>query len=343
MKAWLKRTATGLAVLGGLSPAASWGFCNTNSFQTNAVSAYGLSGQGNFSCADLNMVPASASITNPSALGGKGVDWALTGAEVDAVTVADSSGKRCVYNYGPGATGGQGLTPNSNKSAVEVFACADGDVPTAPNSAPTVEIIAPIDNETYAGGEEIAFSATADDAEDGPIAAISWTSSLEGSLGTGESFTKVLGPGTHTISAQVQDNGGLVGADSVTVTVEAVVVAQCQTIDGGSAVLINGTAVTCPSDGEGGFLPRVVCSADISDTADKFELENQGCCVCGAEAIECNPSLPSSATGVEDGQPGPCPRIKPDFDNLQVPTTILFNNDPYYCTTIGGKRKCYAY
>jgi hypothetical protein len=342
MKAWLKRTAAGLAVLGGLSPALSWGFCNIDSLQTNAVSAYALSGQGNFSCAALNMVPASAAITNPSTLGGNGIDWALTGLDVDAVTVADSSGKRCVYNYGPGATGGQALTPNSNKPAIEIFACADGNVPPAPNSPPTVDIFHPSDNATFAGGEAIDFSATAYDAEDGPITTISWASSLEGSLGTGETLTKVLSPGTHTISAQAEDSGGLVGADSINVTVEAIVVAQCETIGGGSAVLINGTEVTCPSDGMGGFLPRVVCSADISDTADKFELANQGCCVCGVTAVECDPNLPSSAE-VEPGQPGPCPVIKPGFENLQVPTTILFNNDPYYCTTIGGKRKCYAY
>jgi hypothetical protein len=84
-----------------------------------------------------------------------------------------------------------------------------------------------------------------------------------------------------------------------------------------------------------------VCSADISDNADKFELENQGCCVCGVTATECNPELPAGAT-VAEGQPGPCPVVKA-IDNLQVPTSIMFNNDPYYCVTIGGRRTCYAY
>lgn len=342
MKVWFKLTVTGLAVLGGIAPAASWAFCNTNSSQTNAVSAYALSGQGNFSCGALNMVsvPTSATITKPSALGGNGIDWALTGAEVDAVTVEDASGKRCVYNYGPGATGGQKLTPNSNNTASKVLVCADGNVPPAPNNPPTVEILLPTGNQTYPGGEEIDFSATADDAEDGPIAPISWSSSLEGPIGTTggslpEILTKILGPGTHTITAQVQDSGGLIGADTVTVTVVASEVARCELSEGG--VLINGTEVTCPSNGE----PRVVCSADISATADKFELANQGCCVCGVDAEECNPDLPASEV-VPEGQPRPCPVVK-EIPNLQVPTTILFNNDPYYCTTIGGRRTCYAY
>jgi hypothetical protein len=110
--------------------------------------------------------------------------------------------------------------------------------------------------------------------------------------------------------------------------------------------LINGTAVTCPTDGSGNLLPRVVCSADISDDADKFQLSQQGCCVCGAKAVECNPDLPAVPTDpIPDGELGPCPVPKDiiDSNNLQVPTTILFNNDPYYCTTIGGRRTCYAY
>ncbi|MCU0833048.1 MAG: hypothetical protein MUC77_01250 [Chromatiaceae bacterium] len=308
------------------------------------MSAYALSGQGNFSCTALSMVPATVQITNPSVLGGNAIDWVRTDPlEVDVVAVADSSGKRCVYNYGPGATGGKKLTPNSANAVSQVLACKDGLVIPPPNTVPTVEILTPMeDGTTYAGGDAIDLNAIAEDAQDGLIAAIAWSSSLEGSLGNGGSLTKVLRPGVHTITAQVQDSGGLLGADSVTVTVEAVVVAECETIDGGGAVLINGTAVSCPSDGMGGFLPRVVCSADLSASADKFALANQGCCVCGVKAVECDPNLPSSAE-VAPGQPGPCPVIKPGFDNLQVPTTILFNNDPYYCTTIGGRRTCYAY
>jgi hypothetical protein len=66
----------------------------------------------------------------------------------------------------------------------------------------------------------ISFEGFASDDEDGDLSAnISWTSSKDGTLGTGASVSAVLTVGTHTITASVTDNGNLTATDSISVTV----------------------------------------------------------------------------------------------------------------------------
>jgi extracellular elastinolytic metalloproteinase len=90
------------------------------------------------------------------------------------------------------------------------------------NTAPTVTITAPPDGTTVTEGTSINFTGTASDAEDGDLtAAISWSSNLDGALGTGGSVNATLSVGTHTVTASVTDSGGLSASDSITVTVQA--------------------------------------------------------------------------------------------------------------------------
>ena len=100
-----------------------------------------------------------------------------------------------------------------------VFAVETGG-PT--NTAPVVNITAPANGSSSTVGDSVAFSGTATDAEDGNIAAsLSWSSSLDGSIGSGASFsTSGLSVGTHTITASVTDSGGLSDSDSISVTVD---------------------------------------------------------------------------------------------------------------------------
>jgi hypothetical protein len=95
---------------------------------------------------------------------------------------------------------------------------------TAPNTAPTVTITAPADGSGFNQGDSVAFSGTATDTEDGDISAnLSWTSSLDGSIGSGASFaTSALSVGTHTITASVTDSGGLSDSDQISVTINPV-------------------------------------------------------------------------------------------------------------------------
>jgi len=92
-----------------------------------------------------------------------------------------------------------------------------------PNTAPVVTITAPADGTSVSDGTSITFTGTANDAEDGDISTgISWSSSLDGALGTGASTSATLSVGTHTISASATDSGSLSGSDAITVTVTPV-------------------------------------------------------------------------------------------------------------------------
>jgi hypothetical protein len=96
--------------------------------------------------------------------------------------------------------------------------------PVAPNTAPLVTITAPGDGSTVTAGDAVTFSGTATDAEDGILTGnLSWSSSLDGILGTGASIsTSTLSGGTHVVRVSVVDSGGLGGSDAITVHVDVV-------------------------------------------------------------------------------------------------------------------------
>ena len=83
-------------------------------------------------------------------------------------------------------------------------------------------ITSPADGSTFASGETITFTGSANDNEDGNLTAkLAWTSSIGGDIGTGGSFSKNLSEGTHTITAAVTDLGGKTGSDSIVITVSS--------------------------------------------------------------------------------------------------------------------------
>jgi subtilisin len=89
------------------------------------------------------------------------------------------------------------------------------------NEPPSVSITNPTDGSSFNPGETILFSGTASDAEDGDLTAgLSWTSSIDGQIGTGGSFSSAnLSEGSHTITASVTDSGGQAGNDSIGITI----------------------------------------------------------------------------------------------------------------------------
>jgi subtilisin len=89
------------------------------------------------------------------------------------------------------------------------------------NTPPTVSITSPADGASFASGTSITFSGSATDTEDGDLTdSLAWTSSKDGSIGTGGSFSKDTDEGTHIITASVVDSGNLTGSASINVTVE---------------------------------------------------------------------------------------------------------------------------
>jgi len=94
--------------------------------------------------------------------------------------------------------------------------------PNAANTAPTVTIASPGSGSSYASGTAVSFSGSASDTQDGSLtASLAWTSDIDGSIGLGGAFTRVLSPGTHTIKATAADSGGMTTVKQVSVTVTA--------------------------------------------------------------------------------------------------------------------------
>ena len=88
-------------------------------------------------------------------------------------------------------------------------------------SAPTISIQTPVDRATFAAGSIIHFMGVAADAGGRDLSSrIVWSSSLQGTFGTGASITKVLSNGTHTITATVTDSRGRRQRSQVVVVVE---------------------------------------------------------------------------------------------------------------------------
>jgi hypothetical protein len=96
-------------------------------------------------------------------------------------------------------------------------------VNAAANTAPMVTITNPSDGATFTQIDSIPFAGTASDDEEPDIsgADLSWTSNIDGSIGSGASFSTTLTVGTHTIEASVMDQEGLVGSDTITVNIVA--------------------------------------------------------------------------------------------------------------------------
>src|SRR5206468_1757291 len=118
------------------------------------------------------------------------------------------------------------------------------------NSTPAVSISSPAASATFDPGAPVTLSAAANDLEDGSLtAAIAWTSSRDGGLGTGGTITtSALSTGTHVLTASATDRGGKTGRATVTIninTTPAVTVtapANSATYELGAAVTLSGTA-----------------------------------------------------------------------------------------------------
>ncbi len=134
------------------------------------------------------------------------------------------------------------------------------------NTPPTVSISSPADGTTVTVGDNVTFTASASDNEDGDISAgLIWTSNLQGEIGTGASFsTSALIVGNHVVTASVTDSDGADGDDTVTVNVEAQ--------GGGDTPPATPGRPRILSQGGGTVL---VTWADNSDNEDQFEVQRQ--------------------------------------------------------------------
>ncbi len=88
------------------------------------------------------------------------------------------------------------------------------------NEPPAVSITSPAGGASFDSGAMILFEGTAGDPEEGDLAdRLVWTSSIQGQIGVGGSFSYVLEDGNHIITASVTDSGGQTGSDSISIMV----------------------------------------------------------------------------------------------------------------------------
>ncbi len=90
------------------------------------------------------------------------------------------------------------------------------------NTPPVAQISTPIDASSVMEGTQVAFAGTATDAEDGSLSGVNlvWSSSLDGQIATGASFsTSSLTVGIHLISLTATDSLGATDTEQVTLTV----------------------------------------------------------------------------------------------------------------------------
>jgi hypothetical protein len=127
------------------------------------------------------------------------------------------------------------------------------------NQPPVVTIQTPATGAIFAQGETISFTGSAIDPEYGALtgASLVWTSSLDGQIGIGGSFSRDdLSIGTHTILLTATDPHGIAGSASVTITItsnQAPVVTITSPTNGasfpvGETITFAGSA-TDPEDG----------------------------------------------------------------------------------------------
>ena len=118
--------------------------------------------------------------------------------------------------------GKKGLDSQYGWGLVDTDEVVGAPPPPPDNDMPVVNISSPADGSNPASGASISFAGNATDTEDDDAtltARISWSSSANGDIRTGASFSSVLSDGVHTITASATDSGGATGSAAVSITV----------------------------------------------------------------------------------------------------------------------------
>lgn len=87
--------------------------------------------------------------------------------------------------------------------------------------SPVAVLNHPGDGEVRPASQNIPFVGDGRDFEDGPLpdAGLVWTSSLDGTIGTGRTFSRQLSAGTNAITLTVTDSQGNTAAQTITLTI----------------------------------------------------------------------------------------------------------------------------
>jgi hypothetical protein len=93
---------------------------------------------------------------------------------------------------------------------------------TVNSKSPFAKINHPGNGEMRQASQAVPFVGVGRDLEDGALsgASLTWTSSIDGAIGTGDSFSQTLSAGTHTITLTVTDAASNTDTDSITLTMQ---------------------------------------------------------------------------------------------------------------------------
>ena len=148
---------------------------------------------------------------------------------MDVSTPNGSNDNAVLYYWGPTQATAVSIAANATKAFSQSLVSAEANAPPPFNQSPLAAITLPATNASFAQGVSVSFTGTGTDAEDGTLtgASLVWTSSRDGQIGTGTSFsTTTLSVGTHTITLTVTDSQGAHDAATITVIITGVVVDQ---------------------------------------------------------------------------------------------------------------------
>ncbi len=243
--------------------------------------------------------------------------------------------------------GASGFDNDYGNGRVNVCKAVGGtDCDGSPNDVPVVSMTSPSDGATSGTGAMILFEGAANDTEDGDISAsLTWTSSINGSIGTGASFSTTLSDGDHTITASVTDSGGMTSSDTTNITVgtpnDAPVVSISSPSDGatfgsGASILFAGSA----SDTEDGSLTASMAWTSSIDgsigTGSSFSaILNDGSHTITASATDSGGKMDIASVSITVGAP-PTLSVtvttdKPSYSNRQsamITVTVTDGTNP---------------
>lgn len=160
------------------------------------------------------MLQGSAVDPEDGALSGTALRWRSSlGGPLGTGGALTTSLAQGVHTLTLTATDSMGLTGSASVTV---------SVNQANNQAPMASITAPASMLTVFEGASVSFEGTGTDPEDGALSgmALSWSSSLDGALGTGSPLvTTALTAGDHTVTLVVRDSGGNTGTATAVVRV----------------------------------------------------------------------------------------------------------------------------
>lgn len=276
--------------------------------------------------------PAIQTVSSADVLYGDTVT-VTTDVAVDTVTLLPLGSVTHAFNFNqrivrPGFTGGGTtnltvtLPPNPNVAPPGVYMLfvLSGGVPSHAemirisagdyDSNPVVNIDTVIDLSVFSPGDPIMFTARANDAEEGDLrSSVSWDSNIDGVLGTGSPLTtSTLSPGTHIITASVNDLADNFGSDWIEITV----LGAC--LPGGGGQPCTSSTNCCAGTGActGGRPSRRVCLSnsicgdevqESPEDCDGTDLDGSTCQSLGFDSgtLECTASCTFDTTGCTGG------------------------------------------